>query len=315
MQHMLRIVCFVFALLVMSGASGQDSLRAGSDSTLRDTVAATVPLDTFRFVDLPLRPVYRDTFLGRAVWLGSDSLKFGQYPQYRFADPVKFPVSIRAWKGKEALFYSIIGILIFFALIRNGFARYIEDLFRTFFRTSVKQRQIREQLLQSPLPSLLLNLFFVLSIGMFLALLLQEFGFSGGYSFWMLYLYCIAGLTAIYLVKFLTLKLLAWIFQLSEAIDAYIFVVFATNKVIGMALLPFLLVLAFTEGAVAQGALTVSIFMVGCLLAYRFFLSYSSVHRLMKVSFLHFLLYLLAFEVVPLLLINKLLLRFVGETS
>ncbi|MBO9682887.1 MAG: hypothetical protein J7502_09515, partial [Flavisolibacter sp.] len=33
------------------------------------------------------------------------------------------------------------------------------------------------------------------------------------------------------------------------------------------------------------------------------------------VGFFHFLLYLLAFEVIPLLLINKLLFSFLGETS
>jgi hypothetical protein len=49
---------------------------------------------------------------------------------------------------------------------------------------------------------------------------------------------------------------------------------------------------------------------VGGLFLYRFYLSYVSVYRLVKLQFLHFLLYLAAFEIAPLLLINKLLFQF-----
>ena len=98
-------------------------------------------------------------------------------------------------------------------------------------------------------------------------------------------------------------------------IDAYIFIVFTTNKIIGIALLPFLVLLAFTYGFVNETAMNLSIVVVAALFAYRYFLSYISIRRQVSISFLHFLLYLCAFEVIPLLLINKLLFRFLGETS
>jgi hypothetical protein len=233
---------------------------------------------------------------------------------FRFTDPMRYSITIKKWQGKEAIFYSMIALLLFFGLIRNGFSRYVGDLFKTYFRTTVNQKQTKEQLLQNPLPSLLLNLFFVLSIGMFLALLLQYFKLGLDFNFWWLYLYCVLGLIAIYLTKFVTLKFLGWIFQVAESTNAYIFVVFTTNKVLGIVLLPFLLMLAFTQGVVSQAVMSLSIMVVFGMMAYRFFLSFVSIRRQIHVGFFHFLLYLLAFEIIPLLLINKLLFSFLGET-
>lgn len=236
-------------------------------------------------------------------------------PFFRFTDPMRYSITIKKWQGKEAIFYSMIALLIFFALIKNAFGRYMTDLFKTYFRTAVNQKQTKEQLLQSPLPSLLFNVFFVLSIGMFLALLLQYFKLGLDFDFWWLYFYCALGLVAIYLMKFISLKFFGWIFQVSDSTDAYIFVVFATNKVIGMALLPFLVLLVFTYGLVYQAAMSLSIMVVCALLIYRFFLSFISIRGQIRISFIHFFLYLLAFEIIPLLLINKLLFSFLGETS
>jgi hypothetical protein len=236
-------------------------------------------------------------------------------PFFRFTDPMRYSITIKKWQGKEAIFYSMVALLIFFALIKNAFSRYMADLFKTYFRTAVNQKQAKEQLLQSPLPSLLLNVFFVLSIGMFLALLLQYFRLGLDFNFWWLFFYCVLGLVAIYIVKFVSLKFFGWIFQVSDSTDAYIFVVFATNKVIGMVLLPFLVLLVFTYGLVYQAAMSLSIMVVCALLVYRFFLSFVSIRGQIHIGFIHFILYLLAFEIIPLLLINKLLFSFLGETS
>jgi hypothetical protein len=278
----------------------KDTTRISDSATARDSAFVIVP------VQRPTISLFQ---------YHVDTPFFAHHPLFRFTDPLRYSITIKKWQGKEAIFYSIIALLIFFALIKNGFYRYMQDLFRTYFQTTIKQRAAKDQLLQNPLPSLLLNLFFVLSIGMFMALLFQYFKMGTELNFWMLYLYCILGLIAIYGVKYVSLKFFGWIFQVSEAIESYIFIVFATNKVIGICLLPFLVMLAFTYGVINQTAMTLSIIVVLALLAYRFFLSYVSIRRQIRISFLHFFLYLCAFELIPLLLINKLLFRFLGERS
>jgi hypothetical protein len=258
--------------------------------------------------DSTLSNTRRDTIIvAKTNFLQADSFLYTAHPYFRFTHPTRYTISVRQWQGKEAIFYSLIGLLIFFALIKNSFQRYIQDLFKIFFRTTVRQRQIKDQLVQSPFPSLLLNIFFTLSIGMFVALLIQYFGLGRQFGFWMLLLYCVGGLVAIYAVKYLALKFMGWILQVSEAVDAYIFIVFTANKILGIALLPFVILLAFSYGMVCQVAVSLGIILALGLLAYRYFLSYISVHRQIKINFFHFVLYLCAFEIAPLLLINKLL--------
>jgi hypothetical protein len=108
----------------------------------------------------------------------------------------------------------------------------------------------------------------------------------------------------------LTLKLCGWVLGVAEATNAYIFIVFTTNKVIGILLLPFIIGLAFMERQVYDVVFTLCICMLSILFVYRFYLSFISVQKLVHINFFHFVLYLAAFEIAPLLLINKVLLGF-----
>ena len=211
--------------------------------------------------------------------------------------------------GKEWLFYYLVLILILFGLLRRAFAKYFYDLFRVFFKTTLKQRQTQEQLLQSSLPSVLMNAFFVITAGLYLNFILTYFHLSITDNFWLQYAYCAGALAAVYIVKFIGLKLTGWIFNVSNATDAYIFIVFIVNKVLGIFLLPFLLLLSFTIEPLYGSAIYLSWLGIGLLLIYRFILSYSAIRKEVKLNSFHFVLYILSFEVVPLLLIYKLLLH------
>ena len=315
---MVKIFVLIMLILVGGNVKSQDTVISQQPDTQRRVIQIRTPsVRQPPRIQNTYRPnfILPDSHIVIQGMLDTDTLVFQKHPYFKFTDPVRYSITVKKWQGKEAIFYSIIALLLFFALIKNGFSRYISDLFKIFFRTTVKQRQIKEQLVQSPLPSLLLNIFFLLSGGMFLAILLRYLDLGLSFNFWILFFYCVLGLIAIYGGKFISLKLLGWIFQVSDAIDAYIFVVFTTNKVIGMALVPFLVVLAFTTGVVNQSAITLSIIMVCTIFAYRFYLSYSFLQRQVRISFFHFFIYLCAFEIAPLLLINKLLFRFLGETS
>ncbi len=210
--------------------------------------------------------------------------------------------------GKEYLFYYLIFLFILFGLLRRAFAKYFYDLFRVFFKTTLKQRQTQDQLLQSSLASVFMNSFFVLSAGLYVNFLLQYFHLVISENFWLQYVYCIGALAAIYFAKFIGLKLTGWLFNVSNTTDSYIFIVFIINKMLGIFLLPFLLLLAFANDPLYSYAMFISWVGLGLLLIYRFILSYSAVRKEVKLNSFHFILYILGFEVIPLLLIYKLLL-------
>lgn len=234
-----------------------------------------------------------------------------RHPYFSFGTkPGVIHAGLKEFKGKELIFYVLIALLLIFAFLRQAFYKYFNDLFRLFFRTTLKQRQIREQLIQTPLPSLLFNIFFVVDAGLYIDILFFHFKLTPVDNFWLLFLYCCIGLSVIYTVKFVGLKITGWVLNMKEAADAYIFVVFIINKVIGIFLLPFLVLLSFMEGAIYTVALVLSWCGVGVLLIYRFLLAYASIRNLVRFNPFHFFLYLCAFEIAPLLLIYKALLFF-----
>ena len=312
---MMRIL-FCFLLVCIAAALfAQDSPAVKADTNkiaqLSGRPKIVLARDTLYGIDTTtgIRDLAMDT-LHRSPWKVASAR--GMLPNFRFTDPNRFAVTLRQWKGQEPIFYSMIALLLSFALIRNSFSRYMSYVFEVFFRTSLKQRTASDQVVQNPFPSLLLNLFFLVSGGMFAALALQQFHLALQVEFWQLFLYCLAALLVIYTGKFLSLKFFGWVFGVPAATDAYIFIVFTTNKIVGVVLLPFLVVMAFTGGAISSAAFDIAILFILALLAYRFFLSYITIQRQIRIGFFHFLLYIAAFEVAPLLLINKLLFTFLG---
>jgi hypothetical protein len=236
-------------------------------------------------------------------------LTFKENKFFAFAStPISIISNRVEFKGKEVIFYTLIVMLLFFAFIRSSFPKYLTDLFRVAFRTTMKQRQIGEQLIQTPVPSLLLNIFFLLSASFYISFVVQHYHLATGYGFWVLYSYSFTGLAIIYLLKFLSLKFSGWLFNISSTTDGYIFIVFLINKIIGIFLLPFLVLLAFTDNDIYLFAFVLSYVGVFALLAYRLILSYGLIRNQISVNPFHFLIYLLAFEIVPLFLIYKALL-------
>jgi len=227
--------------------------------------------------------------------------------------PVVQAFEIHRPNSKDSLFYLLVGILFYFALIRLFFEKYFNNLMTLFFRVSLRQQQIREQVLQTPLPSLLLNILFIISAGLYACFLLHYSRIGAGIRFWVLYLYCMLLLGAIYLVKFMVLKFIGWVFSISRATDIYIFIVFLVNKMLGIFLLPFLIIITFSGSGVREIFITISLAMVFVLWLYRVLAAYRPVRNEIKLTPFYFFLYLCAFEIAPLLLIYKVLLTYLEK--
>lgn len=101
---------------------------------------------------------------------------------------------------------------------------------------------------------------------------------------------------------------------MKEATYSYIFIVFVVNKVIGIILFPFLILLAFSQGNVYAASLTISWCMLAGMLAYRVILTFAAIRNQVSINPFHFFLYLVAFEIAPLLLIYKALLEILSIT-
>ena len=211
--------------------------------------------------------------------------------------------------SSDLFFLTCFFILLFLAVIKTLFNPYFYNLFRVFFNTSLRQSQLTDQLLQSKLPSLLYNIFFSFSFGIYVFLILRYFHLFHFGNFWIYLMFTVLFIAATYLGKYFVLKFAGWITGLKKITDTYLFVIFLVNKIIGILLIPFILVIAFSEPVIVHYAVVISLLVFGFMFLLRFFRSYSILQYDLAVSRFHFLIFIIGTEVIPVLFLYKILVK------
>jgi hypothetical protein len=342
---LLLLFCCSFFAIVSLAQSVQDSVLPRQDTVTvkKDTIARISPdsavvkrparkkPDSAKVVVTP--PVFTETDIPPSDSVRPeqpDQLIFEKIPPYRgiqdalrdhpffnfYGSRVALTIQEKKVNNKDSLFYFMCGLLLYYGLCRLFFGKYLNNLMALFFRVTMRQQQLRDQLLQSPLPSLFLNILFLVTGGLYLTFVAGYYDFTVDHvtSRWILLGWCSGLIMAIYMGKFIVLKITGWVFNVKAATDTYIFIVFLVNKMIGIFLLPVLVFMAFADPPLFSVILTLSYVMLLFFFIYRFIISYRPIRNEIKVNRFHFFIYLCAFEVAPLLLIYKVLLIFVERS-
>ncbi len=220
-------------------------------------------------------------------------------------EPVSLSVQFKKENNKDSLFYLVTVIVLLLAVFKYLYNRYFTNLFRVFFNTSLRQSQLTDQLLQAKFPSLVFNLFFIISGGFYIYILLLHYHWITEENKWVMIGSFIALLGLIYLIKFCTLKFTGWVTGLKDVTNTYVFIIFLINKIIGIFLVPFIVILSFSDRSIVKIAVIISLMSIGLLLLLRFFRSYGLLQNQLRISRFHFILYIAGIELLPLLLIYK----------
>jgi hypothetical protein len=283
---------------------------------LTDSARQAIASDTTRVIDsTPLLPVAAPLPKGNYNVLLAFQEALRHHPYYNFyGKPKALLMQEKRPDSRDGLFYLMTGLIFYFAIIRIFFGKYLDNITTLFFRVTMRQQQLRDQLSQTPLPSLLLNALFVITGGLFIAFLARYYVMRPEYSLWLLWAYGCGLVITVYLGKFIILKIVGWIFNVSNATDTYIFIIFMVNKMVGIFLIPVLVLMAFPFKPFLPAVITLAYIMLAAALGYRFLISYKPIRHEIKVSRFHFFLYLCAFELAPLLLIYRVLLSFVERS-
>jgi hypothetical protein len=269
----------------------QSIVQSAGDSVVRQDTAVAKPIVTTLSwaQDTSYRKLYRNLYAGNkrgAVFMIN---------------------SVRQPDNKDDLFYMLTGLLFFVAIVRTSFPKYFQNIFRLFFQSNYRQKQSKESLLQDNLPSLLLNIAFLLSGGLLIALLAAGSPQVAQLPLWLLWLYTFGTLAVIYAGKYLFINFCGWAFNVPQFAFNYNFIVFLINKVTGICLLPLLSLMAFSRGQTYDASVTVALSLVLLMLLYRYIVALSTVVKNLKINAVHFFIYLCAVEILPLLVIYKLL--------
>jgi hypothetical protein len=213
----------------------------------------------------------------------------------------------RGPSGTDWLFYTLLGSLAFYGFLRRGFGRYVGDLAVAFFDQAIRQAQIREQLARQTLPAQLMNLQFLFNAALFAHLMAPELhlpGLTGHAS-------QVGGfmlLTAtVYIVKSLAVWTAGFLSGKPTEAEGYLFIVMMVNKMAGIALIPLNILLAYLGGDFSALITGVVLLFMAVLFLFRFVLCYEYVRRELRVGAFPFILFLASFEVMPVLVVAKLL--------
>ncbi len=209
-------------------------------------------------------------------------------------------------QNNQILFYLLLLLFFVLGITRSFFKKYFSTLFSVFFNSTLKQNQLTDQLTQAKLPSLIFNIFFIITSGLYLFFLIKLNVISKVKINTNVMLACIAAVGIAYFVKYLSLMFTGWLTGYVKEANTYIFIIFLLNKMIGLFLLPVVTVLAFCNIYLVSSTILISLIVLAIILLVRFFRAYSLLQSKLKISPFHFILYVFALEALPILLIYKL---------
>ncbi len=233
-------------------------------------------------------------------------------PFFQKADVSQRPEKPAHFESKEEYFYYLMFILFFIGFIIKSYPKYFSDMSRVLFRAGFRQKSIRDQLSQNKQASLILNFIFFLVGGTFLYLIAVTKGVEIAGEWYSLLAICIVFITTVYTFKFIGLYLAKWLFGYRDSMEAYIFIVFFLNKVAGLALIPFIIFLWIGHPSLYPYLITLSFIMLVLFYVYRYRLIFPILNSNTRISGWHFFIYLCSFEILPLLIVSKILLSYIN---
>lgn len=229
-------------------------------------------------------------------WLGKDKALINQIEKpYEYVN-------------KTASFYLILALLAVLGILRMVFPTYFRHLYNSFMSPMVNKRTLREQIEQNVAANTAMNIFFCISFGLFLYVVLYQRSDWVQGSRIRPNIFLIGTIVAsglVYVVKFLMLKFVGWAFKMDQATDDYIYNVFLINKILGVVLLPFSIILAFGEGGWLNILFIMAMVLTFILLLNRYTRSWSSLGSFFQFSKFHFFMYFCASELLPLAILSK----------
>jgi hypothetical protein len=231
------------------------------------------------------------------------------------AEPKALASSVKKHNSQNLFFYLIGALFLLLGITRSFYSRYFTTLFRVFFNTSLRQNQLTDQLEQAKLPSLIFNVFFIVTAGVYIYFLIHFFSPQHIESNSYLILSCILAVAICYIIKYFSVLFIGWLANAKAEAGTYIFIIFLLNKVMGIFFLLLLPILAFAGYSTVSYVVLLSLICVSLILLIRFFRSYSLLQAKLKVTKFHFLIYIIALEILPIAIIYKFIILYFNTKS
>lgn len=217
---------------------------------------------------------------------------------------------VRVDQNKTDLFLLFLLIFLLFGLLRFFHPKYISGLFKLYNRGQMVNQSAVQQLQSNNAPKVLFTIIYFLTAGYVVVKIVYYFrGVPLCTNSWKDIGLGIALITATFLFKFIIVRSLSWIFNFKKGIKGLFHYLNFANQIVGIILLPIcgLLLLCLEKGAtfiLILGIITLAISLI-----IRYIYNFAYLKQLPNVRLIHFLLYLCAFEIIPIAVLGRYLLN------
>ncbi len=116
---------------------------------------------------------------------------------------------------------------------------------------------------------------------------------------------CCSVVMVLFVLKILLMCMVAWSFDKKQVLSHYFLRVSMIYKVAAIVLFPLSILFLISSGAVATLVLKLTLALLILMVFVRYLLNVGHIKKLLAVHFFHFILYLCAFEIIPLMVLYK----------
>jgi hypothetical protein len=156
-----------------------------------------------------------------------------------------------------------------------------------------------------------LNFVFYMNFAMFIFLTIKLLGYDTNLQEWKIYLLIFSLLLIIYTGKSFVFNILGFIFNSKQTVNEYITNISIYNKILGVFLFPIIIAIPYISLQFKLPLMYIGIITIGISLIFRFLRAFQIAFKI-KLSIFYLILYLCALEILPILIIGKMINNIVG---
>ena len=204
----------------------------------------------------------------------------------------------------------IIGVVLFsafiFAWIKMFYNRNYKNIIKSGINYQYAYKLVKEGNSISFRVNTFLNFVFYLNFAMFIFLSIKLFGYNPKLQEWKIYLLIFALILIIYTGKSFVLNILGFIFNNKSAANEYLTNIGIYNKILGVFLFPIIIAIPYIALQFKLPLMYIGIGIVILSLIFRFLRVFQIAFKI-KLSIFYMILYLCTLEILPILVIGKMI--------
>jgi Domain of unknown function (DUF4271) len=293
-----------FSLTALVKAYTQDSSQLVLDSARNAFILNHIPLSAAELQKFSLQKISGN------VYPPYVQLYLTNADGYRLMQKALSPsIQKRKRLHLEWIFYSFAGLFLLIGFIRYAWGDYFDKVFLVYLNQGFILRQKKDVMMMWSIPSVLLNLLFVLSGSFFVFFGLGSNYVLTGMDRWQVMIFIFLMITLIYFFKYFFLHFLGWVFKQKDAFDNYSFIVFLNNKIIGILMLVASFLMAFSTAESYSTVFKAVLYIIAILFGVRLINAFQIFTRQARAGLFNILLAFISLEVLP----TAILLKFISS--